>query len=321
MYPVDHRVVSQRLAVAPGRGTLRTDTRGTTGHPARPFGGIPMKRLPALLFRGMVALLLLVPVSLVGTLPAAAATAAATTTCSNGVDNTGGLGLICEVTVVNTITASSGSATVKIRECHGAAGAPTASCLTRTTSLVKSVTAVTQCNNSINGGGGTLRCSVTVTNNFYGATPSAATAAPGATTAVTVNQCVGSGASGIVGATINCDPFPANTTGAAITQCNSSANGGTLVGLDCTATGTMNSTLVVTINQCNGSANGGGALVICSSGVVNHTIIGTPPPTGTSIVGDGQSDSAPLYPLLAGFALLGGLAMAVVVARRRSIYR
>ena len=66
-----------------------------------------MNRLPTFLFRGLVALMLLVPVSLVTSLPASAATTIApTTTCSNGVDNTGGLGLICQVTVVNTITAS-----------------------------------------------------------------------------------------------------------------------------------------------------------------------------------------------------------------------
>ena len=189
-----------------------------------------------------------------------AATIAPTTTCSNGVDNTGGLGLICRVTVVNTITASSGSATVTVRECHGAAGDPRASCSTQTISLTAPVTAVTQCNDSINGGGGTLRCSVLVTNNFDGVSPNA--------TAATSNQCVGSGG----GITTGCDPFPATTTGATITQCNGSANGGTLVGLTCTATGTASSALAVTINQCNGSANGGGALVICSANIVNNVV-------------------------------------------------
>src|ERR1019366_3017560 len=81
-----------------------------------------------------------------------AATIAATTTCSNGVDNTGGLGLICQVTVVNTITASGGTARVTVRECHGAAGDPQAACSTKVTTLTKPVTAVTQCNSSINGG-------------------------------------------------------------------------------------------------------------------------------------------------------------------------
>src|ERR1019366_9916610 len=112
---------------------------------------------------------------------ASAATIAPTTTCSNGVDNTGGLGLICEVTVVNTITTSGGSASVTVRECHGAAGNPQAACTTTTTSLPQVVTAVTQCNSSINGGGGTLRCSVQVTNDFVGLVA----------TAATVDQCVG----------------------------------------------------------------------------------------------------------------------------------
>ena len=200
---------------------------------------------------------------------ASAATIAATTTCSNGVDNTGGLGLICQVTVVNTITASGGTARVTVRECHGAAGDPQAACSTKVTNLTKPVTAVTQCNSSINGGGGTLRCSVQVTNNFVGRSSGS--------TAATVNQCVGSGG----GITTGCDPYPATTSGAAITQCNGSANGGTLVGLTCTATGTKSAVQRVTINQCNGSANGGGALVICSASIANHSLV-TPTPTPTT---------------------------------------
>lgn len=198
---------------------------------------------------------------------AAATTIAPTTTCSNSIDNTGGLGLICEVTVFNSITATGGTATVTVRECHGAAGVPEAACTTQTTSLSSPVTAVTQCNDSINGGGGTLRCSVRVTNSFNGVSPG--------TTAATVNQCVGSGG----GITTGCDPFPATTTGATITQCNGSANGGTLVGLNCTATGTAASAQAVTINQCNGSANGGGALVICSASIVNEVLIAAATPT------------------------------------------
>lgn len=201
---------------------------------------------------------------------AAATTIAPTTTCSNGVDNTGGLGLICRVTVANTITASGGSATVTVRECHGAAGDPRASCAFESLSLSSPVTAVTQCNDSINGGGGTLRCSVEVTNTFVGVTPGA--------TGVTVNQCVGSAGGG--GITIACDPFPATTTGATITQCNGSANGGGVVATSsCTAAGTTTSALAVTINQCNGSANGGGALIICSASITNVVQAVTPSPT------------------------------------------
>jgi hypothetical protein len=63
-----------------------------------------MRRSLAILLTG--GLLLLGPLALAS--GASAATIAATTTCSNGVDNTGGLGLICEVTIVNTITEGGG---------------------------------------------------------------------------------------------------------------------------------------------------------------------------------------------------------------------
>ncbi len=225
---------------------------------------------------------------------ASAATLAATTTCSNGVDNTGGLGLICEVTIDNTFTATGGTATVTVRECHGAAGAPAAACTTTTQVLTEPVTSVTQCNSSINGGGGTLRCSVVVTNHFVGVSYTSTTA--------TVNQCVGSGD----GITTGCDPFPATTTGAAVTQCNGSANGGTLVGLNCTAIGTSSASQALTINQCNGSANGGGGLVICSANITNSATAAvptagqttaptaglTPPPTDTLATVDGATSSS-----------------------------
>jgi hypothetical protein len=208
---------------------------------------------------------------------ASAATPGPTTTCSNGVDNTGGLGLICRVTIVNRITSSGGTSSVTIRECHGAAGDPTAACSTATTNLTSLVTNVTQCNDSINGGGGTLRCSVQVINNFVGV-------GPGRTPA-TVNQCVGSGAGPGGDITTGCDPFPATTTGATITQCNGSANGLTLVQLTCTASGTKAAAHGVRINQCNGSANGGGALVICSASITNNVI--RPAATATPSTGSG----------------------------------
>jgi hypothetical protein len=233
---------------------------------------------------------------------AAATTIASTTTCSNGVDNSGGLGLICQVTVVNTITAGGGSATVSVRECHGAAANPQAACVITKKVLTKPVTAVTQCNGSINGGGGTLRCSVTVTNDFLGISPGAS--------AATVNQCVGSGD----GLTTGCDPFPATTTGATITQCNGSANGGTLVGLTCTANGATAAALGVTINQCNGSGSGGGGLVICSTSITN--VVGsaaTLTATTTGSTSDLPGSASPLVFL--GIFLV---AFGFVFASRRS---
>ena len=279
-----------------------------------------MRRPLTLLMTGVFALAALTAGSLTTASSAAAATAAATTTCSNGVDNTGGLGLICEVTIVNTITASGGSASVTIRECHGAAGDPTALCTNNTTNLTKPVTTVNQCNDSINGGGGTLRCSVVVTQTFNGVKPGRSTA--------TVNQCVGSGG----GITVGCDPFPANTTGATITQCNGSANGGTLVGLNCTATGTKSSTHGVRINQCNGSANGGGALVICSASVVNRigtaapapTTAPTAPPTSIADAAIAQpSGTSPLVPVGLAILVISSLFVAyrryrVMAVQRRS---
>lgn len=259
-------------------------------------------------FRGVFAFALLAASLIVTTAPAAAATVGATTTCSNGVDNAGGKGLICDITVVNSITASGGSARVTVHECHGAAGAPTALCSTKTTNLVVAVTAITQCNGSSNGGGGTLRCTIVVTNNFYGGF------APGAS-AATVNQCVGSGD----GLHTGCDPFPATTSGAAITQCNGSANGGTLVQLTCHATGTMAAAHGVTMNQCNGSGLGGGGLVICSASVASNVATGTPPPTSTFTAGSSNTSTPSPVALLIWFAL-GVLGLAVVEARRRSIH-
>jgi hypothetical protein len=270
--------------------------------------------------RRSFAILLAAGLLLVGSLAlatgATAATAGPTTTCSNGVDDTPGLGLICRVTVINTITASGGSAKVTIRECHGAAGDPTAACTTKTTNLRRPVTAVTQCNNSINGGGGTLRCSVQVINNFVGLSTGA--------NAATINQCVGSG-DGIAN---NCDPFPATTTSATITQCNGSANGGTLVRLECTASGTKPSSHGVQINQCNGSANGGGALVICSASITNRHVAGSTSPTS----GSGGGTSLPATSTLAAaddtprsdwtpIVLVGIFLLALVAVIRRSTRR
>jgi hypothetical protein len=229
-------------------------------------------------------LLLLGSLAFVGS--TSAATIAATTTCNN---NLGNGGAVCETTVVNTITATGGSAVVTVRECQGSAGVPDATCTVTTDTLTEPVTAVEQCNDSINGGGGVLRCSVEVTNNFVDLDP--------APTAATVNQCVGSGESGAIGATILCDPFPATTTGATITQCNGSANGGTLVGLICSASGTESAGLAVTINQCNGSANGGGTLLDCIASIQSIDMTGaTPTPTAAPTATPPTGGSTPTPP-------------------------
>ncbi|MBA3688557.1 MAG: hypothetical protein H0W81_06995 [Chloroflexi bacterium] len=223
-----------------------------------------MRRPLSFLCTGIVALAMMTAASFGTATPTAAATIAPTTTCNNALGNGGA---VCEVTVVNTITPTGGSAVVTVRECTGSAGVPATKCTNKTTPLSQPVTAVTQCDGSISGGGGTLLCSVFVTNNFVGLGPSV--------TAVTVNQCVGSVTTGTVK---KCSPFPATTTGATITQCNGSGNGGG-TSLTCTATGTQSSGLVVRINQCNGSANGGGTRTVCSARILNNVIAGPGGPT------------------------------------------
>ena len=316
--------------------TTATREPTRTGYPAiagthaqRSIGGASGRSL-TYLFRGLLVLALLVPVSLITISPAfAGTTIAASTTCGNGLGNQGGRGLVCQVTIVNNITTAGGTATVTVHECLGSAGAPTDgsgsggfACTTVTNVLTVPVTSVTQCNASINGGGGTIRCSVVITNNFVGVSPGS--------TAASVNQCGGSGESGILGQTIVCDPFPATTTGAAITQCNGSANGGTLVGLTCTALGTMASALPVTINQCNGSANGGGALIICYTNVVNAvgpsasasasasaSSSRTPATTSTGR-GSSNGGSTPILALLICL-VLGGLGVGLIESQRRRL--
>ena len=122
--------------------------------------------------RRPVAVLLTLGLLLLGTLTltvgSAAATIGPTTTCNNALGNGGA---VCEVTVHNTFTALGGSAVVTVRECQGSAGVPDATCTNTTTPLSQPVTQVTQCDGSINGGGGTLRCSVVVINDFVGFSP------------------------------------------------------------------------------------------------------------------------------------------------------
>lgn len=258
---------------------------------------------------------------------ATAATIAPTTTCSNGAPTTAGLGVICEVTVVNTITENGGSAVVTVRECHGAANDAEASCVTTTDVLTEPVTAVTQCNDIL-ADGSTLECSVDVTNNFVGFDPSP--------TAATVNQCVGSSQGG--GINLICDPVQ-STTSATITQCNGSGNGGGLVaGSTCTATGTQSSALAVTINQCNGSANGGGAFIVCSANIENNQVAGptpapTPAPAGGSTPAVGSTprvtppttdaatgiDASGSGPIQVALLAIGLAALIVLVATLRPI--
>ena len=246
-----------------------------------------MHRSLRVLFGGLAAVSMLSAASLFITAPASAVVISPTVTCNNGLGNGGA---VCETTVVNTITPSGASAVVTVRECVGSAGVPDATCTTTTQPLSEAVTAVNQCDGSINGGGGTLLCSVAVTNNFIGVTP------PPTVTAATVNQCVGSVTTGTVRA---CTPDPATTTSATITQCNGSGNGGG-ASLTCTASGTQSTGLSFIIDQCNGSSNGGGTRTVCSAIITNNVLAAgaTPPAAATPIPAGPVATPAPSLPVV-----------------------
>ena len=183
----------------------------------------------------------------------------------NGTDNVGGQAVECHYAVTNNLDGNTTSSSTTVTECHGAANDPaTLVCTPTTTTSTQLVTTVDQCNGSGNGGGGTVVCTVDVTNNITGNTTP---------TAATVNQCNASGLGGGTAPTVLCNPFPANTTGADVTQCNDSGNGGGgTQRVQCTvdSDSTTTSILDVTVNQCNGSGNGGGATVTCRTGITNN---------------------------------------------------
>ncbi|WP_146070627.1 hypothetical protein [Cryobacterium sp. M91] len=256
------------------------------------------------------------------------AVAAQTIAQCNNVDNTGGLGLSCDVTVTNNLNVATGvaSSTVIIKECHSAANTePT--CTTSTTSYNALTTSVNQCNYAANGGGASVICNVSITNNITGASTTGVSGA-------TVDQCNGSGAEGTA-PTLNCDPFPASTSGATITQCNGSTNGGGAPDrVTCTVPpSTMSAQLAVSINQCNNTANGGGSVVTCTASLTNIALASatapTPaPPTASPLakntLHDAKTDGFTHIAKDAGFPgglgvgvlLLAGLLTAALTARR-----
>lgn len=238
----------------------------------------PLRRLFAagLAVTGLV-LLVLSALAGAGFQSVAQAAPAAVQQC-NDVANVGGQGITCSVDIVNNLNVATGktSSTATVTMCVGAANAPL-KCTTTPSSSTALTTSVDQCNRSGNGGGGAVRCAVSVVNNITGNTTRRG---------ATVNQCIGSGGGGGTQPTVACDPN-GNTTNATITQCNGSGNGGGATRrVRCTVTpSTRTSAIPVTINQCNGSGNGGGALVICTASITNNIISSSPsstPPASTS---------------------------------------
>lgn len=249
-----------------------------------------------LTFIGMILAVLFLVLSN-GLVNASSASAAPLGQC-NGTDNVGGQQVECTVTVTNNLDQATGvsSSETVIEECHGAANAePT--CATTTSNASTLIDSVNQCNGSGNGGGGVVRCNVSIINNVVGS---------GTTGSVTVNQCNEAGVGGGTEPTIACNPFPANTTDATVTQCNEAGKGGGAGGFGtervrCTVAteSTESASIPVKVNQCIGSGNEGGALVICSTRILT-TITAVPTPgdgdgggDGTPGDGDGGGDGTP----------------------------
>ncbi|MCU1413559.1 MAG: hypothetical protein JWN80_899 [Microbacteriaceae bacterium] len=219
-----------------------------------------------------------------GATPATAATPLVISQC-NYDSNTPGLLISCDVTVNNYFNSATGamSSSTVVKACRGAANTAPSSCTVSTLPATFVVTSVNQCNNSVNGGGSTLACSVTIVNNITGTI---------GLSGFSVNQCIGTGGGGGTSTTI-CNPI-ASTTSATVTQCNGSANGGGGDGrVICTVNPGDGSALPVGITQCNGSANGGGSTVTCSSSVRNiFTAAAVAPPARGSAGSGGTATSS-----------------------------
>jgi hypothetical protein len=201
--------------------------------------------------------------------------------------NTPGLGMDCTVAIVNNLDLATGvtSSTTTYTRCSGDANTALSCEGPTTVSSTELVTSVSQCNSSLDGGGASMHCSVTITNNIVGD----ATAI-----GATVNQCNDSLEGG--GIVLRaCNPDPASTSGAAITQCNNSDNGGgSSLTCSVTAGSTTTAALYVTVSQCNSSANGGGSLIVCSVGMTtNITPAVVVPPDDDDETPPGDDDETP----------------------------
>jgi len=192
--------------------------------------------------------------------PAIGAQAATADACNAYGAVLAGQGMECSVTVDNYDDGVDQYSTVTVLECHGAPFVTLLAPACSTTVLINTdlTTSVTQCNGTLNGGGSSVVCRVTVNNHFSGV---------GVPAAVTYNQCVGSGAGGTspVGTPLNCSPAGL-TLGATVTQCNGSVNGGGgPLRVNCDVAGLAGSSQPVLVDQCNGTANGGGSVLFCSA--------------------------------------------------------
>lgn len=254
---------------------------------------------------------------------AASPAAAAPVLQCNGVGGGGGEGYDCTVIIANQYDMATGigTSTVQTIACNGPANTdPLPACIDSGVIPHTELTlSVEQCNGSIGGNGGSMYCSVTMVNTIVG-DPTVGSA--------TVNQCVGSlGGGGIVPGSV-CDPTPASTPDATVTQCNGSVNGGGGFMVCTVGTSTVTSAFDVTVNQCNGSAEGTGNLMVCSSSISTIVVPAADTGGGTgggsasspdelAVTGSTELDALIAVPLAA--LLLGSLLLGLSVARRSTV--
>ena len=237
----------------------------------------PSRRSTAQAVGLAVALLLTALAGLLLASPTAHAATLSVDQCNNVGPGPAGAttGMSCTVTVETPHSGgTTGSTTTVTRQCSLDPCPPANGSFT--TSSTDLVTSVSQCNGSDNDAAHPISCSVSITNNISADTPGATL------TTATVNQCVGSGGGG--GGTVNCNPFPANTSGATVTQCNGSANGGGGT-IDCAlAPGSLVSpAIAISVNQCNGTGNPGGSVVTCRTSITTN-LTAAPAPSASPTV-------------------------------------
>lgn len=232
----------------------------------------------------------------------------------NGVGADGD-GYDCTVTIANTydVATGLGSSTVRTLVCSGPANTVfTAGDCTDSGILEypELTSVVDQCNGTVEGGGGSLNCIVTMTNTIIGTgTPAIAT----------VNQCnnsLGGDPPPVTGS--GCDPLQA-TTDATITQCNDSVNGGGGFMLCTVGSSTISSAFPISIDQCNNSANGGGGTMRCSATITTTfrpSVDGTAP---DELAETGAVDTATLIGVPLAALLLGALLLGAGASRRASV--
>ncbi len=231
----------------------------------------------------------------------------------NGVADGGGSNVTCSVSVINTIPANTNSVGVTVNQCIGSGTGggtqPTTVC-----APVASTTGatVTQCNGSATGGGPSMRVKCTETGG--------ATALP-----ITINQCNGSANGG--GSTVTCTTaFTNNFLAVATTPTPTAAPTPTpkptptatvpaKVGAGASATAKATGTGAGSTGKTGSAKAVGGSTGASSLGTLGFVPAGAPQ---TGFGGAAHSNTHVLILLGSGFLIASGLALALVMRRRRT---